>query len=314
MRSDETRTPTDEATHHLTRLQHGACSYARCLAAVGGEQLQASLRAGGDQSVVAALYRSPPYELDVPPMSVWRLSLNLTAAEVRGGIGGRDAARFEAGRYSLFMTPAGAPARWHKSSPSRHVAIYYGPGALRSDDEPALGSVLLGERPLLNLTVPGLRPWVDQLVEELNRADEHQGIAIDSIARMLLVRVSRHVLHAPGPAQGVDAATMARLHDYVREHLGERLRVADLAAQAGMPAFRFTQACRQQTGLLPHEFVMAVRLERTRHLLRSTSLSLAEIAQACGFSSQQHLTHAMRRHTGTTPARYRFGRIEQPAL
>ena len=32
---------------------------------------------------------------------------------------------------------------------------------------------------------------------------------------------------------------------------------------------------------------------------------VAEVALACGFASQQHLTNAMRHHAGVTPARYR---------
>lgn len=34
-------------------------------------------------------------------------------------------------------------------------------------------------------------------------------------------------------------------------------------------------------------------------------LNLAEVANACGFASQQHLTNAMRRRLGATPQRYR---------
>jgi AraC-like DNA-binding protein len=35
------------------------------------------------------------------------------------------------------------------------------------------------------------------------------------------------------------------------------------------------------------------------------AVSIAEVASACGFSNQQHLTNAMQRHAGVTPARYR---------
>ena len=39
-----------------------------------------------------------------------------------------------------------------------------------------------------------------------------------------------------------------------------------------------------------------------------TTTSIAEIAAACGFSNQEHLTRLFRRARGTTPAAYRKSR------
>ena len=36
-----------------------------------------------------------------------------------------------------------------------------------------------------------------------------------------------------------------------------------------------------------------------------TDVDIAQIAHDCGFSSQQHLCNAFRRHQATTPGRYR---------
>ena len=98
---------------------------------------------------------------------------------------------------------------------------------------------------------------------------------------------------------------LARLRDYVMEHLTERILVADLAQQAGLMPNRFAVAYREQTGQSPHQFVLLLRLEHAAGLLRHSTLGLADLAQACGFANQQHLTNAMRRCRGTTPGRYR---------
>jgi AraC-like DNA-binding protein len=51
--------------------------------------------------------------------------------------------------------------------------------------------------------------------------------------------------------------------------------------------------------------VLALRLEHAAALLRHSSLPVVDIAYACGFANQQHLTTTVRRHLGTTPGRYR---------
>jgi len=51
--------------------------------------------------------------------------------------------------------------------------------------------------------------------------------------------------------------------------------------------------------------VIGLRLDMARDLLCTSRLGLAEIAPACGFSSQQHLTATMRRQLGNSPGQYR---------
>jgi AraC family transcriptional regulator len=98
---------------------------------------------------------------------------------------------------------------------------------------------------------------------------------------------------------------LASLREYIVAHLSERILVADLARQAGLSPNRFAQAFSECAGQPPHQFVIALRLDRAAQLLRASTLDLVEVADDCGFATQQHLCNAMRRHLGTTPSRYR---------
>jgi AraC-like DNA-binding protein len=48
-----------------------------------------------------------------------------------------------------------------------------------------------------------------------------------------------------------------------------------------------------------------MRIHRARELLSLTERPLAEIAYACGFSSQSHMTSWFRRKHGVTPKQFR---------
>ena len=50
---------------------------------------------------------------------------------------------------------------------------------------------------------------------------------------------------------------------------------------------------------------MQRRIAHAEKLLSANELGVAEVALACGFSSQAHLTLAFRKQTGLTPAEYR---------
>ncbi len=291
----------DSATHAL--LRSGVDGYARALAAAGGKELEALMRQGSRTGICAAIYASPPYDLQIPPLPVSRLSVNLTRARVSGGVDGGRHRSYEAPRYSMFLVPAGVSAVWRKDSPSRHLNIYFHPDALDGAED---GSALFDrEQPVLNAHVSGIGQLADQLAAELGSAGMWKAEAADSLARLLLVRLARQ-LRKPGTTPGpLTPKVVAALRDYVVAHLSERILVADLAREAALPPNRFAQAFSEYARQSPHQFVLALRLDRAAQLLRASNLNLVEVAHDCGFADQQHLCNAMRRHLGTTPSRYR---------
>ena len=83
-------------------------------------------------------------------------------------------------------------------------------------------------------------------------------------------------------------------------HLGETIRVADLAALVNLSVARFALCFQASTGVSPHRFLLNQRVEAAM-LLRGSPLPMAEVAVVCGFSSQQHMATVMRRLAGVAP-------------
>jgi AraC family transcriptional regulator len=294
---------TDPESDSGQGLREGAETYERVLLGAGGGEFKALTNAAGRTSVYAALYASPAYALSVPSLRVPRLAVNLTAARVSGRIDGDRSRGFDARRHSLFLIPAGAPSVWRKESPSRHLGIYFHPNVFDGGDDD--GSPLLQTPALLNANVPGVGQLADQLAGELQSPGILNIEAADSLARLLLIRLVRHLRRRSTESHALTPKTIARLRDYVLEHLSERVLVADLAKQAGLSANYFALCFTEFTGQSPHRFVLTLRLERAAQLLSRSESRLADIAHDCGFASQQHLSNAVRRHLGTTPSRYR---------
>ena len=101
-------------------------------------------------------------------------------------------------------------------------------------------------------------------------------------------------------------AQLARVDAFVAANLERRLLVSELAQAAGLPPARFAAAFAGARGRSPHQYVLDRRVERAASLLERTREPLADVAAACGFASQQHMTLLLRRRRGVTPARLRF--------
>jgi AraC family transcriptional regulator len=298
-----TQQMTQELTQARACVQQGVKTYSQALIGAGGKEIDALMGQGDRSAVCGAIYASPPYDLQVPALPVSRLSVNLTRACVSGGAQGDRHHSYEALRYSMFLVPAGVPTVWRKEAPSRHLSIYFHLDAL--DDLKLRDTVIGRQQILFNAQAVGIAQIADQLAAELGGEGLMKAEAADSLARLLLVRLARR-LHDSGKApQSLSPQALENLRDYVVAHLSERILVADLAQQVDLSPNRFAQAFSEHTHQSPHQFVLALRLDRAAHLLRTSKLNLVEIAHDCGFANQQHLSNAMQRHLGTTPGRYR---------
>jgi AraC family transcriptional regulator len=78
-----------------------------------------------------------------------------------------------------------------------------------------------------------------------------------------------------------------------------------LAAVAHLSPYHFARQFRAATGLPPHQFVIARRVERAKQLLQGGDFTLAQVAARAGFSNQSVFTQHFKRLVGVTPGRFR---------
>ncbi len=92
---------------------------------------------------------------------------------------------------------------------------------------------------------------------------------------------------------------------YIEENYAEAISTEKLANVAGLSVTHFNRRFSQMLRTSPCRFVIAVRIERARHLLTSTENSVGDIAIETGFYDQSHFTRHFQKITGLTPLRYR---------
>ncbi len=150
---------------------------------------------------------------------------------------------------------------------------------------------------------------LDALWRETKAGGAHGALLVDGLLLQLaglLLRLRDGGASGTGGAKGGLAPHHLRLvRDYLEERLAEDVTLAELAALTGLSPHHLCRAFKQSTGLPPHRWRQARRIERAREMLERPDVSIAEIAAACGFASQQHFTTAFKNHVGATPSAYR---------
>ncbi|MCE0499536.1 MAG: AraC family transcriptional regulator [Methylacidiphilales bacterium] len=135
-------------------------------------------------------------------------------------------------------------------------------------------------------------------------ADLHDAMA--ALARACLLRFAAHVssLDHRNAAAPLHLA-LQRALDIAATHYAELHSAEDLARRVGISASRLRALCRAVRGESPSAMIWRLKVEHAIQLIRSTGLTLGEIADDCGYANPFHLSRAVRRHTGRSPRRLR---------
>lgn len=91
----------------------------------------------------------------------------------------------------------------------------------------------------------------------------------------------------------------------MRMNLGEQITVDDLARSAMFSKFHFSRVFQRATGVSPGRFLSALRLQRAKMLLVSTSLNVADISLCVGYNSVGTFSSRFSRSVGMSPTAYR---------
>ncbi|WP_299044846.1 AraC family transcriptional regulator [uncultured Tateyamaria sp.] len=89
--------------------------------------------------------------------------------------------------------------------------------------------------------------------------------------------------------------------DFVEGNLESNIDLSMMASVLKQDVFRFSKAFKAATGASPHQFVIGRRLHRATEYLMTSDMPLSEVAYACGFSSQAHMTSTFTKQLGETP-------------
>lgn len=93
--------------------------------------------------------------------------------------------------------------------------------------------------------------------------------------------------------------------EFVKQHYQESLTVDQLAADAYVVRWRYTQLFKELTGQIPLDYINSLRINRAKQLLLMTGDRIHEIAQNVGFNNEYYFNRRFKQSVGIAPGKYR---------
>lgn len=93
--------------------------------------------------------------------------------------------------------------------------------------------------------------------------------------------------------------------DYIEENYRKNMTIDELAMIAGLSEYYFSRLFKKQTGYTLHEYIIKTRIINAKIFLKSTNMSLREVAYKCGFSNESSFSNTFKKIVSMTPGVFR---------
>lgn len=152
---------------------------------------------------------------------------------------------------------------------------------------------------------------IREAIDEIDRLICDQPRAFELEVVSLCLRILRELYCAlEERGAGVDPISadvelVKHMISFIRQHYSENIQLKDIAHGGSVSKSTCARLFKRYTGHSPVSYLIDYRLECAATLLRTTSDSVASIAQACGFAQQSYFSRVFQRAYGITPRAYR---------
>jgi AraC family transcriptional regulator len=208
----------------------------------------------------------------------------------------------------IMIMSANQPSTWEWKGAFDELHVYLEPAALEA------AAAEVSDRPVqlldgVGIIDPVISVLASQATAELSSPDSPAPLFAECATTTLITRLlerystlrNKDTLHR----LDISPHRLRAALEYIDTHLEHDLKLEDIAAAANMSPFHFARGFRKAMGRPPHRYVLALRIDRARTLLRRTSDEVAVVARRVGFSSQSHFGVVFKKQCGLTPNQYR---------
>ncbi|MCB5363455.1 helix-turn-helix transcriptional regulator [Pusillimonas sp. CC-YST705] len=263
----------------------------------------------------ASLVREAPWNARLPAIPHIGIAFNLRSptlvTRMMGDHDDTDAAWLHPHQFSVL--PSDTEVHWHiDGKPDTlllyvHRQVFDEVSATIFNTDPATIDLL----PRLAYADPLLASLCLEFVQALNQPSlvydtKYMQLVTTQFASCLIKNHSNLTLRALSCDTHPSGEKVERAKAFMKQNLGLNISLDAIADAAGMSTFHFIREFKSLNQVTPYQYLLKMRVDTARRLLRQQRYTLAEIALECGFSTQSHFTHVFKKMTGLTPKAYRL--------
>lgn len=94
--------------------------------------------------------------------------------------------------------------------------------------------------------------------------------------------------------------------NYMKEHYSEKITLNSLADSVGFSKYYISRLFKQHMGVTIIDYLIKVRLDQAKELLKAGEYSIKQISFMVGYSDPNYFTWSFKKYLGISPIKYRY--------
>ena len=154
-----------------------------------------------------------------------------------------------------------------------------------------------------------IQKLVQSFVEEHKNRQAGYELILESLCTQIAVSLLRQVKNnlqvSTTRNRYSEKENINRAVEFLRELYNKDYSLEELARVANLSPYHFIRVFKAQTGKTPYEYLLDVKIEKAREMLRQKRFTITEVCLMCGFNNLSHFTAVFKRKVGVSPSSYR---------
>ncbi len=146
----------------------------------------------------------------------------------------------------------------------------------------------------------GIGISVNETVERLIEKEEIPSAETSRIIYEILMRIAQGNESPEEHSHLVNTAVK-----FINENVQANLTLDEIAEKVNLSAYYFSRLFKKHTGFSPLDYALKCKMDRAIFFLKTSDLSVGEIAYRLGYSSEAAFGNAFKRKVGLPPGRFR---------
>lgn len=142
--------------------------------------------------------------------------------------------------------------------------------------------------------------------QEVRETNPGRDLVLKNYSQIITTLLLRGAMAKPRPQPQVPKnMDLGPALEFIHNNYQMDFSLEELARIVNYSTYYFTRIFKRETGKTPFEYLTELRIDKAKHFLNATEMSVTEICYKCGYHNISHFTTAFKRVSGMCPRDYR---------
>lgn len=151
--------------------------------------------------------------------------------------------------------------------------------------------------------------YINLFIKEFQNKHSGYEFILQSIELQMVIHLLRHcksnIKLSELEKKHSEKDNINKVIDFLKSAYNYDFSLQELSSIANLSPYHFIRIFKVETGKTPYNYMMDIKIERCKELLKSNQYSITEISLSCGFNSPSHFSSVFKKRVGVTPSAYK---------